>query len=83
MQKVTLRRPYLYKQEDLSLQSLCCRRIYTPGKRHEETFFREVSLSSYVSTAHGDGRGQWRNGDAAAPADVVPTAAPPAPAAAS
>jgi len=48
--------------------------------RHEETFFREVSVVT-LPTAHGDGRGWRSNGDASA--DVVPKAAPPAPAAAS
>ena len=48
------------------------------GKRPQETF-SEKSLCRriYASIAHGDGRGWRHNGDAAASADAVPTAAPP------
>jgi len=79
---------YLYQQEDLSIQSLYSRRIYNISIIQSGSVTKTLSSEKSVcrrntSTAHGDGRGRWRNGDAAASGDAVPTAAPHAPAAAS
>jgi len=47
------------------------------GKRPQETSSEKSLCRRNASIAHGDGRGWRHNGDAAASADAVPTAAPP------